>query len=169
MTAARGARQCTGPIPDARTRSAAGSTGSAGGWDGGDAILSALEGPGCRRSRRGRRVTWHSRSLNAKSRSCPASRRAGPRPATWCSGASSDTPALEPPRPRSCSAAGPLRRFPGASKERPGDALNHSCPSLVPLPPWASLSLHFSPASSERSRCFRKKQIGCCWQDDYSV
>lgn len=49
-----------------RRRSGSGSTGSAGGWAGGDAILSALEGPGRCRSRRGCPVTWHSRSLNTR-------------------------------------------------------------------------------------------------------
>lgn len=43
-----------------------GRTGSAGGWGGGDAILSALEGPGRCWSRRGRRVTWHSQILKAR-------------------------------------------------------------------------------------------------------
>ncbi|KAK7819728.1 hypothetical protein U0070_012334 [Myodes glareolus] len=48
-----------------RRRGGPGGVRSAGGWGGGDAILSALERAGRRQSLRGRRVTWHSRTLNA--------------------------------------------------------------------------------------------------------
>ena len=71
MTPASGARQRRWPIPLVRRRSGSGSAGSAGGWGGGDAILSALEGPGRCRSRRGCRVTWHSRRFNARAGAAP--------------------------------------------------------------------------------------------------
>lgn len=69
---AGGGESCTSaevwPIPCMRRRSGAGSTGSAGGWGDGDANLSALEGPGRCQSRRGRRVTWHSRRIKVRAR-----------------------------------------------------------------------------------------------------
>lgn len=101
MTAARESRRRNWPIPFVRRRSGSASTGSAGGWGDGDAILSALEGPGRSWSRRGYRVTWHSRSLKRQTRSCRATRRAGPHPVSSCFGASSDTPASEPSLPPS--------------------------------------------------------------------
>lgn len=156
-TTARESRPRSWPIPFVRRRSGAGSTGSAGGWGGGDAILSALEGPGRRRSSRGYRVTWHSQSLKRQSRSCRASRRAGPRPVNSCSGASSDTPASEPSLSPSFSLSlYSFAQFVGRGKgEGPGTPQNPfcSCPSQVPLLPWASPSPPFSPASSARSRC----------------
>lgn len=156
-TTARESRPRSWPIPFVRRRSGSGSTGSAGGWGGGDAILSALEGPGRRRSSRGYRVTWHSKSLKRQSRSCRASRRAGPRPVSSCSGASSDTPASEPCLSPSFSfSPSSFAQFVGRVKrEGPRTPQNPfcSCPSQVPLLPWASPSPPFSPASSARSRC----------------
>ena len=60
-----------GPISLLRRRSGSGSAGSAGGWGGGDANLSALEGPGRCRSCRGCLVTWHSRRFNAGAGAAP--------------------------------------------------------------------------------------------------
>ncbi|ELK07801.1 ADP-ribosylation factor 4 [Pteropus alecto] len=57
MAATKDARQRSRPIRSVRRRNGMDSTGSAGGWGGGDAILSALEGPGRCWSRRGCRVT----------------------------------------------------------------------------------------------------------------
>lgn len=71
VTPASGASQRRWPIPLVRRRTGSGSAGSAGGWGDGDAILSALEGPGRCRSRRGCRVTWHSRRFNARAGAAP--------------------------------------------------------------------------------------------------
>lgn len=156
-TAAGGSRRRNWPNPFVRRRSGSASTGSAGGWGRGDAILSALEGPGSCWSRRCYRVTWHSRSLKRQTRSCRASRRAGPRPVSSHSGASPDSPASEPSLPPSFSlSSSSFAQFVGSVKgEGPGTPQTPfcSCPSQVPLLPWASLSPPFSPASSARSRC----------------
>ncbi|EPY81022.1 hypothetical protein CB1_000762015 [Camelus ferus] len=95
-----------------RRRSGSDSTGSAGGWGGGDAILSALEGPGRCQSRRGCRLLFRRRVCRERER-----RRPGTAPNPFC-----------------------------------------SCPSQVPLPPWASLSPPSSPACSA-TRLFGKKQM----------
>lgn len=159
MAAARDARQRSGPgagHPFARRRSGPDSTGSGGGWGDGDAILSALEGPGSCRSSRGCRVTWHSRRFNA--------------------GAGAASPVVErvlaPRIPSRSFVRHASHRAVGAvlsssaplpsrsacrerERKRPGDAPDPfcSCPSRVPPPPWASPSPPSSPASLARSRC----------------
>lgn len=128
---------CTGGVCDA------------GGWGGGDAILSALERAGRRQSLRGRRVTWHSRTLNAEPEP-PHQSPSRSRSRYVVSRGFADAPACETGlqpflfRPLGCEPE--PRRPEGAPDPLFG-------PSQVPPPLWASPSPLFSRASSARSRC----------------
>lgn len=156
MAATKDARQRSRPIRSMRRRNGLDSTGSAGGWGGGDAILSALEGPGHCRSRRGCRVTWHSESLNS---------RAGAAAPVVEQVRAPLVPDLElsPTRQLASSSCRRLSSLASLSRSvcrelerrRPGDAPDPfcSCPSQVPLPPWASPSPPSSPVSLARNRC----------------
>uniref|UniRef100_A0A8P0SUU1 ADP ribosylation factor 4 n=15 Tax=Laurasiatheria TaxID=314145 RepID=A0A8P0SUU1_CANLF len=156
-TAARELRRRNWPIPSVRRRSGWASTGSAGGWGGGDAILSALEGPGRCWSRRGYRVTWHSRSLKRQTRSCRASRRAGPRPVSSCPGASPDTPASEASLPPSSSlSSSSFAQFVGSVK---GGGPGTPPKPLLLLPIASAAPAMGLTISSLFSRLFGKKQM----------
>lgn len=148
-----------------RRRGGPGGVRSAGGWGGGDAILSALERAGRRQSLRGRRVTWHSRTLNA-----------APEPPHQ-SPSSSGSRCVASPRLRRPAASEPALLPSSAarligSRDREGPR-THRTPSLDRRSchrrygPHHLLSL-LSPLRQEADAHF-DGWIGCCWQDDNSV
>lgn len=107
-------------------------------------------------SRRGCRVTWHSRSLNTGAGAAAPVVQQVLAPLI-------PVPELRLTRRLASRRCSPLSLAPLPSRSlsqelerrRPGDVPDPvcSCPSQVPLPPWASRSPPSSPASSARSRC----------------
>lgn len=161
------ARQRSWPISSERRRSGWSSTGRAGGWGDGDAILYALEGSGRGRIRRGCRVTWHSQSFNARTRTA--------------------TPVVEQVRfppvllwvlhltrrlaSRSCLPL-PQPLFISVCRERESRRPEDASTS-------AHLKCHYRygpyhlfpllPPLRQEADAYFDGWIGCCWQDDHSV